>query len=131
MKMKQSIFKTVSAGELLFDGYSDPLLTMGSYFAKSNGIPMDKFGWFYKRNGTTWSDGVITMNTGSDNFENLGDIEMWNGENRTLYNGECGQLRGSAAGFLHPDPEREFIDFFSTDICRPIRFNSDRKIFSL
>ena len=33
---------------------------MGSLFAaSSSGIPMDKFGWFYKRNGTTWSDGKV------------------------------------------------------------------------
>ena len=42
----------------------------------SGGIPMDKFGWFYGRNGSTWSDGVLTMDTGTDNIEKLGDIRQ-------------------------------------------------------
>jgi hypothetical protein len=29
-------------------------------------IPMEKFGWFYARNGTTWSDGILNMATGAD-----------------------------------------------------------------
>lgn len=46
---------------LVGQGYSDPLLDMGSLFAATSGIPMDKFGWFYKRNGTTWSDGKVLL----------------------------------------------------------------------
>ena len=118
--MKNSLFMKVSARDILFDGYSDALLTAGSFFAKSS-CPMDKFGWFYQRNGTTWSDGVLTMNTGEEDFDKLGDIELWNGLDKSVYRGECGRLEGSATGFLTPNPERQFIDFFSTDICRPIR----------
>ena len=140
MKTRVSLFKNVTARELLFDGYSDPLLTMGSLFAKPGGIPMDRFGWFYARNGrweshksdfingilspfcSTWSDGVVTMATGEASFPQLGDILAWNNATATpVYPGQCGQLRGTAAGFLHPDPDRQYIDFFSTDICRPIR----------
>ena len=92
MKMRPSLFRNVSAGEILFDGFSDPLLTVGSLFAAPGciltllvmivvisflgGIPMDKFGWFYKRNGTTWSDGVLTMDTGTDHIAKLGDIRQ-------------------------------------------------------
>ena len=91
MKMRPSLFRNVSAGEILFDGFSDPLLTVGSLFAAPGsfqrlckdcshffigGIPMDKFGWFYERNGTTWSDGVLTMDTGTDDIAKLGDIRQ-------------------------------------------------------
>ena len=91
MKMRASLFKSVSAGEILFDGFSDPLLTVGSLFAKPGqsidyrkyfnlnivgGIPMDKFGWFYARNGTTWSDGVVTMSPRTDDIAKLGDIRQ-------------------------------------------------------
>ena len=31
--MRPSLFKNVSAREILFDGFSDPLLTVGSLFA--------------------------------------------------------------------------------------------------
>ena len=37
---------------------------------------MDKFGWFYERNGTTWSDGVLTMDTGTDDIAKLGKIRQ-------------------------------------------------------
>ena len=46
---KESVFINKTARELLFDGYEDPLMTMGSLFAKKGDIPKDKFGWFYKR----------------------------------------------------------------------------------
>lgn len=128
MKMRPSLFKNVSAREILFDGFSDPLLTVGSLFATPGGIPMDKFGWFYGRNGTTWSDGQLTMDTGTDDITKLGDIREWNGEKNSMYEGECGQLKGTAAGFLNPDPQRQFIEYFSTDICRPIRFDRDSMV---
>ena len=37
MRMRPSLFKQVSAREILFDGFSDPLLTVGSMFAKPGG----------------------------------------------------------------------------------------------
>ena len=42
MKMRPSLFKNVSAREILFDGFSDPLLTVGSLFARpgSNSLVM-------------------------------------------------------------------------------------------
>ena len=85
---------------------------------------MDKFGWFYKRNGTTWSDGVVNMKTGEKDFTELGNIDMWHGQKRTRHQGHCGELTGTAAGFMSPDSNRQFIDFFSTDICKPIRFQN-------
>ena len=47
---------------------------------------MDRFGWFYGRNGTTWSDGEILMDTGINDINNLGDIKLWNGKNKEIYN---------------------------------------------
>ena len=76
LSFRSGLFTTRPARELLFEGYSDPLMTMGSLFAKDNGIPMDKFGWFYKRNGTTWSDGWINMATGQKSFEDVGKIKV-------------------------------------------------------
>ena len=122
MATRTSLFTRRSVRSLMFEGYTDTLLTVGSFFTADGGIPMDKFGWFYKRNGTTWSDGRVSMSTGETNFSELGDIVDWNGSDRTMYPGECGQLKGSAAGFLSPDPDRQFIDYYSTDICRPLRF---------
>ena len=41
-------FITRTAGQLLFDGYDDILLTMADMFASKTDRPMDKFAWFYK-----------------------------------------------------------------------------------
>jgi len=123
ISMRPSLFVTRPARDWLFEGFSDTLLTVGSMFAKKTNIPMDKFGWFYKRNGTTWADDVISMKTGLKEYSQLGDIVTWKGTNRTHYPAECGQLKGSAAGFVPVNPGRQFIDYFSPDICRPIRFS--------
>merc|ERR1711949_118627 len=83
----------------------------------------------YSPSCSTWSDGVVTMATGEASFSRLGDILAWNNATATpVYPGQCGQLRGTAAGFLHPDPDRQFIDYFSTDICRPIRFRREGEL---
>ena len=50
MKMRQSLFKQVSAREILFDGFSDPLLTVGSMFAKPGG----NIG--FKKHMNVWED---------------------------------------------------------------------------
>ena len=128
MSRRESLFTTRTARSLLFEGYTDALLTFGSFFTADDGIPKDKFGWFYKRNGTSWSDGRVSMATGEGNFSALGDIMDYNGSDRTLYPGHCGKLRGTAAGFVPPEPDREFIDYFSTDICRPIRFQREAEL---
>lgn len=125
LSYRKSLFVEKTARELLFEGFSDPLLTVGSFFNQDSSVPMDRFGWFYGRNGTTWSDDVVTMATGAINYDQLGDIKLWKNVNRTHYPGQCGQLKGSACGFVPIDPEREFIDYFSTDICRPIRFSKE------
>jgi len=126
--MRDSLFTNKTAQDLLFDGYSDSLMTAGNMFAKKGLIPKDKFGWFYKRNGTTWSDGVVNMATGTDNFKDVGTIKFWRDSNRSMYPDECGELRGTSAGFTFPDPDRQYIDYFSTDICRAIRFEKSKSV---
>ena len=54
------LFLNKTVGELLFDGYEDDLVTIFDAFSDENekqGIPMDKFGWFYKV--TVWFYKVI------------------------------------------------------------------------
>ena len=63
---RTSLFTRRSVRSLMFEGYTDTLLTVGSFFTPADpaGIPMDRFGWFYKRNGTTWSDGRVGPKNG-------------------------------------------------------------------
>ncbi|XP_023327668.1 protein peste isoform X2 [Eurytemora carolleeae] len=127
LSWRPSLFTQKTARELLFDGFSDPLLTAGAFFNPDSKVPLDKFGWFYGRNGTTWADDVIGMATGEQNYTQLGEIKTWKNSTRTHYSGKCGQLKGSASGFLPVNLKRTSFDFFSTDICRPIRFQKSEE----
>ncbi len=66
------IKKTVN--EILF-GYEDKLL---SYLLPLNLVPSDRVGLFIDKNNTV--DGVYTVNTGGDNYKNVGQVERYNYE---------------------------------------------------
>ncbi|XP_063236007.1 protein peste-like isoform X2 [Bacillus rossius redtenbacheri] len=125
--MRQKVHITKTVGELLFQGYSDPVIAMGSSFPLPPGvrIPYDKFGWFYQRNGSTTYDGVYNMATGQDDIRRLGDLLQWNHRNRTdFYPGSCGEVRGSAGQLWPPYRQRkDSVHMFSTDLCRSIWFD--------
>jgi len=125
----ESIFVTKTAGELLFDGYEDPLLAIAEWMGQSTGGGGDgggKFGWFYGRNGTTWADGLFQMRTGAKDATQLGKVVSWNGRNRTNYGGRCGEMRGSACGFNPPGStaDADNLELFSHDACRTLAFNA-------
>jgi len=111
--LEATIFVKRSVGELLFDGYEDTVMTIGSSFSDTGAgydedyyedyydldamddmdddteesdeedEEMGRFGWFYNRNGTYWADGELEMFTGEDDIEKLGEIVSWNHENKT------------------------------------------------
>lgn len=47
--MNQKIHVTKTAGELLFDGYEDPMINLAKNMPMLDAgeIPFDRFGWFY------------------------------------------------------------------------------------
>ena len=80
---------------------------------------------FYQRNGTSWSDGDLSMHTGADDLSLLGNIATWNKRTRTeAYPGDCGKVRGSSDGLFPPGmaSRKSSISIFSTDLCRPLYF---------
>eukprot|EP00095_Tigriopus_kingsejongensis_P012252 maker-scaffold472_size162276-snap-gene-0.29 protein:Tk12252 transcript:maker-scaffold472_size162276-snap-gene-0.29-mRNA-1 annotation:"hypothetical protein DAPPUDRAFT_303163" len=115
------IKKTVR--ELLFEGYEDTLLALADWFGQESSIPLDRFGWFYKRNGTTWADGTFNMYTGERDIAEMGKINHWNYENRTQFDDECGRIHGSAGGFYPPGEARKSLLLFSHEACRTLSFN--------
>ena len=47
--LEANIFVKRSVQELLFDGYEDSVMGIGSAFGQGHGqVVLDKFGWFYK-----------------------------------------------------------------------------------
>ena len=96
----------------------------------------------------------VTMATGSKSYSEVGDIKRWKGSNRwkkltikhlfstylfgkslcltlfrTIYPSTCGDLRGTSAGFTPVDLDRQFIDYFSTDICRSLKYSMEERFF--
>jgi len=142
--IEAKLFVNKTIGELMFEGYEDPVLQIYSSFEFDEEedqdaffeeeettpappkIPMDKFGWFYKRNGTTWSDGDLRMHTGQGDMERLGQIVSWNQNNQTdAFRGRCGQVTGSADGLFAPGllKKKESFSLWSTDACRQLSFS--------
>eukprot|EP00092_Neocalanus_flemingeri_P040156 GFUD01043741.1.p1 GENE.GFUD01043741.1~~GFUD01043741.1.p1 ORF type:complete len:545 (+),score=122.04 GFUD01043741.1:220-1854(+) len=139
--MEAKIFIKKTIGELLFDGYEDLIMDMSKSLkvqdeeedfydfeedSEDESIaPIEKFGWFYQRNGTSWSDGDLSMHTGAEEMSLLGNIASWNNRNRTeAFPGDCGTVRGSSDGLFPPGlaSSKDSITIFSTDLCRPLHF---------
>lgn len=58
--LKSEVFIVKTAGELLFDGYSDPLIDLGRRFPMGDIPPIDKFGWFYQV--SNWTSLINKLN---------------------------------------------------------------------
>ncbi|XP_050347319.1 protein croquemort-like [Nymphalis io] len=112
------MFVSAKVSDWLFDGIDDPILDIAQRFPDLPiNIPYDKFGWFYTRNGSLEYDGIFLMNTGENDFSQLGNIEKWKYSNRTYYRDECGEVRGSTGELWAPELGQPEITIFAPDIC--------------
>ncbi|XP_046382372.1 protein peste-like isoform X3 [Ischnura elegans] len=123
MNRFESFTVTKTVGQLLFEGYEDPLIAVAETLpALANvDIPFDRFGWFYTRNGSSVYDGIFNMDTGHDDINKLGRLREWNYSNRTdFYEDQCGDIVGSAGELWPPGRTKDSISMFSSDLCRSI-----------
>ncbi|KAK9876976.1 hypothetical protein WA026_016005 [Henosepilachna vigintioctopunctata] len=112
--------------ELLFIGYKDPLLTTASYLPFLDNIPdMDKFAWFYKRNGSTEYEGIYTMGTGQGNTT-LGTVYKWNYKHKGSYPGHCGNIEAHMEIF--PRMKKDRLDLFNSDFCRRVILDYNKTV---
>ena len=80
----------------------------------------------FQRNGTTWADGKLKMQTGESDMGSLGRIETWQSSSKNeAFEGECGKVRGSADGLFPPGISHltDSLQFYATDLCRPLTFS--------
>ncbi|XP_045474063.1 protein peste-like isoform X3 [Harmonia axyridis] len=113
---------TQSVGNLFFYGYDDPLISLGKSlpFVKAKVPPMDKFGWFYKRNGSNVFDGRYNMGTGRGKAS-FGQLYNYNNDKHSpFYEGACGEFRGSAGEFFPAGLGRKPLELFNPEMCRTI-----------
>ncbi|BES94273.1 Scavenger receptor [Nesidiocoris tenuis] len=120
LKYEVEMVKTVK--ELMFEGYSDHILSILKYHPEYNKKVLDKFGWFYKRNGSDEIDGIFNMDTGANDLTQVGKIRTWNGENRSdFFPGKCGEIAGTSGEVFPPWlTTKDRLGLFSGDLCRTI-----------
>lgn len=135
--IKEKLFVTKTVREIIFDGYHDPLFDNLEEIMKllpfikkmvPEGSVMDKFAFFYGRNGTDYTDGVFNMFTGAGDSTKMGEVHSWNYSTTGFFPGQCGQVRGGAGEFYPPGLEKTYIEMFSNDLCRTLRFNYNTEL---
>lgn len=132
----EQAFVTHTANEIIFRGFDDPLLkTMNSLKSFMKGVVpdgafTDKFGFFYKRNGSTSADGVYNMYTGEDNVAKMGEVHAWNYSTHHFFPGQCGRVQGSAGEFYPPGINKTYIQMYSSDLCRAVKFEYESSEYS-
>jgi len=133
----EHLFVTKTVREILFDGYNDPLFDNLANlinilpFVKKlipEGSLMDKFAFFYGRNGTDYMDGVWNIFTGSTDTSLIGQVHSWNYSTRGYFPGDCGQVRGGAGEFYPPGLDKTYVEMFSNDLGRTLRFNFNQEV---
>ncbi|XP_066245545.1 protein peste-like [Euwallacea similis] len=126
--MGMNVNATHGAGEVMFDGYEDPLLNVGNKFGLSKFPNFDKFGWFYTRNDSELYEGEFIMDTGLKGH--LGELLSWKGMNITpYYRDECGIVAGSAGEFFPQNMSKEsIVKFFSPDLCRYVELEFEEEV---
>jgi len=126
---KEQMFVTHKVGDILYNGFEDPFLSFMEDFEAfikpfvPEGAFMDKFGFFYNRNGSDYMDGVFNMYTGAEDNNMMGKVHSWNYSTQNYFDGECGLVKGGAGEFYPPRLNKTYVELFSNDLCRSIRFD--------
>lgn len=118
-----NLFTTLSVKDIMW-GYEDPLLKKVKSILKKyvNSTTFDdKFGLFYKQNGS--DDGLYTIYSGTKTWKNFGMIELWNKDSSLKYwtTPQCNMINGTDGTIFPPFEDKgRTLYIFSSDICRSI-----------
>ncbi|XP_076266681.1 protein croquemort-like isoform X2 [Rhynchophorus ferrugineus] len=124
------IYDTHAAGDILFNGYDDPIINLSHklpMFAAPDLPGFDKFGWFYTRNDSRTYEGLFNMGVGRST--KLGELYAWKDMKQTpFYPGHCGKVEGSGGDFFQTNLKKDtVIKMFSPDMCRFIEFEFEKE----
>lgn len=128
----QKISVTKTAGELLFEGYEDDMVTLAKSlpFLAGEEIPFDRVGWFYMRNNSKELTGHFNVDTGEKDITKIGELRNWNYKDTNgAFPGECGKIQGSAGEFYPPKQVRgNSISLFTADMCRSLPLDYEKDV---
>jgi lysosome membrane protein 2 len=124
----ESAFITTTVGELLFEGYDDPLIsaicnhTIMRSICATLGVP-PRIGLFYGQNNT--DDGVYKIHTGLGSVKDIGHVYSWNNMttlNTTYWYGQGARMiNGTDGQLFKPDLEvNQPLHIFVGQICRTV-----------
>ena len=120
--VEKTVWITKPVGEHLFEGYTDPLLSIASKLPGFSvmQLPADKIGFFYGRNGSAEHEGAFNMDIGAMDSDRLGALRNWNYKNYSdYYKDACASLEGSAGDFFPTKLTRDSEwTMFAPDICK-------------
>ncbi|KAG5680460.1 hypothetical protein PVAND_009968 [Polypedilum vanderplanki] len=124
---KISVRKTVR--EILFEGYYDSMLTIGSMF-DSEATLFDTVGFMVKKNGTDLLTGKYNVHTGVGDISKLGQIQKYRDLNEfPYYEGECRKLKGSPGEFYPPGrSSNDILYLFTPELCRALPYEYKKDI---
>ncbi|KAG4079636.1 hypothetical protein HA402_010416 [Bradysia odoriphaga] len=129
---RQKVHVTKSVSELLFEGYEDNMVKLAKQlpFFENFNVPFDRVGWFYMRNNSADLFGYYNVNTGVADIQQLGMLKNWNFKDTNgAYEGDCGQIRGSAGEFFAPQqPRNGTISIFVSDMCRDLKLEYEKDV---
>jgi hypothetical protein len=117
----KSMWMTKPVSELLFDGFTDPLLRVALIFPRILPVtlPGKRVGFLYGRNDSSLYEGVFNVETGTDDVTKRGTIRNWNYKNHTSNDGYCEEFRGSTGEFFPPvQTKHTNLEIFIPDFCR-------------
>ncbi|KAH7731575.1 CRE-SCAV-3 protein [Aphelenchoides avenae] len=124
----ETAFITVSVGELLFEGYKDPLVSsicdhnVIKPICTSYGVP-DRIGLFYGQNNT--DDGAYEVDTGLNGARDIGRVYSWNNMTKLSakywYGSQARMINGTDGQLFKPQIQSgEELPVFTGQICRSI-----------
>ncbi|XP_046663676.1 protein croquemort-like [Homalodisca vitripennis] len=135
---QQRISVSHSVRDLLFDGYTNNLMTIANNLPKLTDLssPFDKFAWFYLRNASHTFDGWFNLDTGVSDMSKLGTVHAWNNKKDTgFFSGSCGEVRGFSGDLFPPGliGKETRLELFSQDLCRtlPFQYSNEEEVHGL
>lgn len=128
----QKIHVTKTAGEMLFEGYEDDMITLAKQlpFLAGEEVPFDRVGWFYMRNNSADLTGWYNVDTGEKDISQIGKLKYWNfKDSNGAFEDECGELKGSAGEFYPPQlTKNDDISLFTPDMCRSLPLDYSEEV---